>query len=131
VEIVKERAARRGVSSPEGGCSMSVPDEDMDQVRAMLRYDQLWRQMVAENVFHGFVEGPIRFWPTFKYDKNSPDFDSSGKNRAPAWTDRILYFNYDHAQPNKSGVLQLQGYDSVDCRHSDHRPVFAQFTLNI
>lgn len=59
----------------------------------LLRFDQLNQQRRFGKVLRGFREGSIRFPPTYKYDKEAGQFDSSSKQRAPAWTDRILYYN--------------------------------------
>lgn len=48
-------------------------------------------QQEAGNVFKNFLEGPINFPPTYKYDLFSDDYDTSEKCRAPAWTDRVLW----------------------------------------
>lgn len=61
------------------------------ELDSLLEYDQLTRERMLGRAFSGFREGRISFLPTFKYDKGSDKFDSSGKNRAPAWTDRVLY----------------------------------------
>lgn len=42
-------------------------------------------------VFKDFIEAPINFAPTYKYDIFSDDYDTSEKNRIPSWTDRVLY----------------------------------------
>ena len=42
-------------------------------------------------VFNNYIEGPINFAPTYKYDLFSDDFDTSEKMRSPAWTDRVLW----------------------------------------
>ena len=112
---------------------MDVPAEFMPELRKMLRYDQLRRQLLAGKVFDGFKEGEITFWPTFKYDRGSTEFDSSGKNRAPSWTDRVLFYNFEEQAPSTTNkpVLDLARYFSVDCRHGDHRPVCALFDLNL
>lgn len=125
---------------------MDVPESVYAELEEALRFDQLRRQMVANKVFHGFQEGLIRFWPTFKYDKNSDTFDSSAKARAPAWTDRILYYNFDRKDvpPSAASVssglgedensalfLELSDYYSVNSQHSDHRPVVGHFMLNL
>ena len=130
VEIVKERCSRE---SDRAAGAMEVPEEFMPEVRAMLRHDQLRRQIVAGKVFHGFKEADITFWPTFKYDRGSFEFDSSGKNRAPSWTDRILYYNFNEGGASESSrpALELTRYFSVDCRHGDHRPVCALFNLSL
>ena len=88
----------------------------------LLRHDQLRRAIAAKRAFTGLAEGEIKFSPTFKYDKHSDEFDTSHKQRIPAWTDRILF------KPVGTRVLE---YDSVpEARHSDHRPVFATFRVN-
>ena len=42
-------------------------------------------------VFKGFKEGDTNFAPTYKYDLFCDDYDTSEKNRVPAWTDRVLW----------------------------------------
>jgi hypothetical protein len=92
---------------------------------SLLRHDQLMAAMAEERAFIGFAEGSIRFPPTFKFDKNSAEceYDTSSKQRVPAWTDRILF------KPIQTQVLE---YDSIlsSC-HSDHRPVYATFRVGM
>eukprot|EP01031_Cornospumella_fuschlensis_P038418 gene38418-46691_t len=95
---------------------------------------QLLRQQPPA-VFAGFYEAPISFPPTFKYDKRSSRFDSSAKQRIPAYTDRILYTNpSDHGNQtidaNKADV-HVVDYYSLDVRHSDHRPVCGKYTVSL
>ncbi|TKY85699.1 hypothetical protein EX895_005239 [Sporisorium graminicola] len=80
--------------------------------------DQLRRSKDAGEVFPGYEEGPITFAPTYKYDNGSDQYDSSEKQRIPAWTDRILYRGL--------GLRQLS-YSRAELRTSDHRPVYAAF----
>jgi len=50
--------------------------------------------MAAGRVFRHLHEAPIRFAPTYKFDKGevSPHaYDSSEKQRVPAWCDRVLF----------------------------------------
>lgn len=71
----------------------------------------------------GFQEAPLNFRPTYKFDANSDIYDSSQKKRSPAWTDRILYY------PNG---LQCLSYDAdFSLKSSDHRPVFATFSVDV
>jgi hypothetical protein len=56
--------------------------------------DQLRREMAASNVFRFMHEAAIAFAPTYKFDKGDPAplaYDSSEKQRVPAWCDRILF----------------------------------------
>lgn len=118
------------------------------QLDRVLLFDQLTRQRGIGAVLQGFLEGPIRFPPTYKFDKHEDRFDSSTKQRCPAWTDRILYFTRATSDGDiacaeqvvrgiadtpaaGSGVLRLHDYYSVDARTSDHRPVCADFTLHL
>jgi len=91
---------------------------------ALLVSDQLTMLMQFNRVFSGFDEGPLNFFPTYKFDHNSDHYDSSQKRRVPSWTDRILF---------KSDVnTQVLSYCSVpSIRTSDHRPVYATFRSRI
>lgn len=73
------------------------PSQDPTSLQAtldsLLPHDQLRRIMQQRKAFHdGWREGPISFLPTYKYDIGTLGlFDSSEKQRAPSWCDRILY----------------------------------------
>lgn len=73
------------------------PHEDPASLQAtldsILPHDQLRRLMRAKKVLHeGWREAPIAFLPTYKYDVGTVAlFDSSEKQRAPSWCDRVLY----------------------------------------
>ena len=73
-----------------------------------------------------FNEAAITFWPTYKYDVGTDNYDSSDKKRAPAWCDRIL----SRSGGGTGRVTQLS-YGRHDVRVSDHRPVSATFRLRI
>ena len=89
----------------------------------LLRHDQLIRTMAERRAFPGFAEGKITFAPTFKFDKSTGDYDTSHKQRIPAWTDRILF------KPIGTRVLEYASVPSA--QHSDHRPVFATFRVSM
>jgi synaptojanin len=59
----------------------------------------------------------IQFTPTYKYDLFSDDWDTSEKNRCPAWTDRVLF------RGKTCRLIQYCRNDSL--KISDHRPVAA------
>ncbi|XP_032229504.2 synaptojanin-1 [Nematostella vectensis] len=75
-------------------------DMPMDEVKSLIQLkdwdalaqnDQLNKQRQEHKVFRGYVEGELRFAPTYKYDLFSDDYDTSEKMRIPAWTDRVLW----------------------------------------
>ncbi|KAH8702016.1 putative inositol polyphosphate phosphatase [Talaromyces proteolyticus] len=70
-----------------------------------------------------FNEAPITFAPTYKYDVNSDEYDTSEKKRSPAWCDRILY--------RGAGRIKQSEYRRHEVRASDHRPVSASFKMRI
>jgi len=93
-------------------------EKNMHQV--LLQYDELRQCMDRGSCFVGYLEGPLNFRPTYKFDKGSDTYDSSPKMRIPSWTDRILY--------KQNGEMKLLSYKSIpDLRTSDHRPVCASF----
>ena len=84
--------------------------------------DQLNLQMVAGVAFPFYSESRILFPPTYKFDLGSDEYDTSEKNRIPAWTDRVC---------RKGTNLRQIEYDSAPLRFSDHRPVYATFECQI
>lgn len=95
--------------------------------------DQLKSVLSDGAAFKGFLEANITFPPTYKYDPGTQQFDTSSKQRAPAYTDRILY-KYRHPymlrRNSSSGnvIVECLAYDSVpSIISSDHKPVWALF----
>ena len=96
--------------------------------------DQLLAQINRKTAFENFLEGPILFPPSFKYDKQSDQFDTSVKARCPAWTDRILYSLRNQESVNNGSnpslAVDVNDYYSIDVRSSDHRPVCGIYRTN-
>lgn len=63
----------------------------------LLPGDQLTRERQGGRVFRGLAEAPLRFLPTYKFEKGresnalQPFYDMGEKKRVPAWTDRVLF----------------------------------------
>lgn len=82
--------------------------------------DQLNLGMIAGEIFRSYNEGTINFAPTYKFDNGTDLYDTSDKQRIPAWTDRILY---------RGQGLKLLVYQIANLKMSDHRPVYATFKV--
>ncbi|XP_070160666.1 inositol polyphosphate 5-phosphatase E isoform X3 [Polyergus mexicanus] len=109
-----------------------------------LRKDQLRTILNEGAVLRGFEEAPITFPPTYKYDPGTQNFDSSSKQRTPAYTDRILFkgkghtrgyirrVSHESASSHKDGAIEYLVYDSVPsiCT-SDHKPVWGVFKTTL
>ncbi|XP_053683731.1 inositol polyphosphate 5-phosphatase E [Sabethes cyaneus] len=105
--------------------------------------DQLTSVLADGAAFKGFREAKITFPPTYKYDPGTQRFDTSSKQRAPAYTDRILYkFKPLPVTTVHRRISSVTGgkithpplpvkciaYDSVqNITTSDHKPVWALF----
>ena len=117
---------------------------------ALLCNDQLTMLMRFNRIFSGFTEGPLNFFPTYKFDHDSgkilnqiigiyttllagltvsctnetDHYDSSQRRRVPSWTDRILF-------SSRSETQVLSYCSAPDCTTSDHRPVYGTFRSRI
>lgn len=112
----------------------SIKNKDLTLV---LQNDQLRKEQLAGNVFTDFLEGEITFDPTYKYDVFSDDYDTSEKQRAPAWTDRVLWRRRkalaETADVNASNWNPgtLIHYGRSELKQSDHRPVIAIIDIEV
>lgn len=101
---------------------------------ALYKADQLQKQMKQCPIFTGFKEGPLRFPPTYKYERFSNEYacDETGQvKRLPSYTDRILW-RIGTLEDDPKGIpdLRLDTYSSAESVFSsDHRPVHALFTM--
>jgi hypothetical protein len=96
-----------------------------DTYQSLLIHDQLTKEMKTNIRLHTFMEGPITFPPTYKYDLHSTEYDTSEKRRIPAWCDRVLWRVRDPTR-----VEQLH-YKRYEADVSDHRPISAAFRVSI
>lgn len=96
---------------------------EKEKYPVILEHDQLKDQMKLGNVFQGFTEGSLNFRPTYKYDTGSDNWDSSEKNRSPAWCDRILF---------KGDTISQKDYTSQSqYKLSDHKPISSSFDIQL
>ncbi|TMS07609.1 Inositol polyphosphate 5-phosphatase K [Larimichthys crocea] len=147
-----------------GDLNFRIEDHGMHFVRSCINNqtysllwskDQLTMMKKKEQILQEFEEGPLDFQPTYKFDLNSDNYDSSGKKRKPAWTDRILWRLRPKAPPpdeqekNSVGLdaktaMQLEeeeeyplkirqdSYTNImEYSISDHKPVIGVFTLEL
>mmetsp|Transcript_32058 Transcript_32058/g.31776 ORF Transcript_32058/g.31776 Transcript_32058/m.31776 type:complete len:228 (+) Transcript_32058:72-755(+) len=100
------------------------------QVRSLVQagnFDELFQ---AEQLTHAlrygelssYKESPINFKPTYKFDVGTDIYDTSKKQRSPAWCDRILYSGEN---------IEPVSYTSIDVKYSDHRPVVHEFLIQV
>ena len=71
-----------------------------------------------------FIESPINFAPTYKYDVGTDTYDTSEKQRSPAWCDRLLYRGLGRIKQT-----EYRRHDVV--KVSDHRPVSGRFRIRV
>ncbi|XP_034547417.1 phosphatidylinositol 4,5-bisphosphate 5-phosphatase A [Notolabrus celidotus] len=118
---------------------------DNNKYSMLLEKDQLNMAKDSETVLEGFQEGPLKFPPTYKFDVGTNTYDTSGKKRKPAWTDRILWRLRATApagaalsagkRGSMSGltsgakVTQHNYRSYMEYTVSDHKPVSSIFTL--
>ncbi|GBC00839.1 hypothetical protein RclHR1_03990016 [Rhizophagus clarus] len=124
-----------------------------NDIKTLIKSDQLTRELKRFDYFKNFNEGPLDFYPTFKLDithrvshynqehpplisyQSSPAllesgvlrYDSSHKQRVPSWTDRILWKSRNIKK--KVDVISYTSHMNV-VGFSDHRPVTGCFLVD-
>eukprot|EP00038_Savillea_parva_P030608 m.78922 g.78922 ORF g.78922 m.78922 type:complete len:749 (+) comp9257_c0_seq2:202-2448(+) len=83
-------------------------------LESLLKIEQLAVERLAGNVFIGFDEAPITFWPTYKFDPGTDEYEMK-KLRTPSWTDRVLY--------RGANIANLEYTSRPGIQLSDHKPV--------
>ncbi|XP_054896081.1 inositol polyphosphate 5-phosphatase K [Poeciliopsis prolifica] len=108
--------------------------------------DQLNMAKNTESILEGFMEGPLKFPLTYKFDVGTHTYDTSAKKRKPAWTDRILWRLRRTGSPvpthnaslqrgltswlgGATKVIQHKYQSHMGFTISDHKPVSALFSL--
>ena len=105
-------------------------------IASLLDKDQLRCQMKLNRIFANYLEPSIVFMPTYKFDLNTDDYDTSEKLRTPSWTDRILY-HVKRSKVRHNNEIDLESVQSVQysssktIKFSDHRPVSGLFLVTI
>ncbi|CAK7897513.1 polyphosphatidylinositol phosphatase Inp53p [[Candida] anglica] len=114
------------IALPNDHCRNLIQHGAFDELSAV---DQLNQEIREKGAFYGFKEGAIKFYPTYKFDKGTSDYDSSEKQRVPSWTDRVLYRKGPSSRNNSSrSTLTQLNYNSVmDIMCSDHKPVYSTY----
>ncbi|KAI0254177.1 DNase I-like protein [Lactifluus subvellereus] len=100
-----------------------VSSVQQNTYQSLLVHDQLTKEMKTNIRLRSFMEGPITFPPTYKYDLHSTTYDTSEKRRIPAWCDRVLWRARD---PTRVEQLHYRRYEPDI---SDHRPISAAFRV--
>ncbi|XP_069729818.1 inositol polyphosphate 5-phosphatase K isoform X2 [Phaenicophaeus curvirostris] len=134
-----------------GDLNFRIADYGIHFVRESInnkRYSLLWEKdqlnmaKMKESFLKDFIEGPLQFKPTYKFDLHSDVYDTSEKKRKPAWTDRILWKVKNFCQhTSKEGEFSeeeqtisvtLNKYIShMSYGISDHKPVTGTFGLQL
>ena len=115
---------------------------DLDQLNQIIKRNEI--------TFNNFKEMKINFPPTYKFDLNTDNYDTSAKkrffidfyrflyyivklncypNRVPSWCDRILYKTNEESTTNDCSGVE---YDHIiNYKQSDHKPVYGIFKVKV
>ncbi|EGZ15988.1 hypothetical protein PHYSODRAFT_316101 [Phytophthora sojae] len=129
--------ARTGTAASNSGSS-SAPF----LLRTLVEeHDELYQLCRSQQIFHGFQENEINFFPTFRrirgkalrepldadtFQQNYSLVATHGGYRVPSYTDRVFYSSLAGMQDS----LRCLSYDSCEAvTSSDHKPVSACFEV--
>jgi hypothetical protein len=141
--IVAARKSHRQVRSRAG---TSISNSGSSSAPFLLRtlveeHDELYQLCRSQQLFHGFRENEIAFFPTFRrirgqalrepfdpdmFQRNYSLVATHGGYRVPSYTDRVFYSSLTGMQDS----LRCFSYDSCEeVTSSDHKPVSACFEV--
>ena len=125
--------------------------ENKNPWNKLIGYDQFTKFKLASlDLFGRIEEDPINFPPTYKYIKNTNEFDYKTKNldkkkssevngiktskrkKNPSWCDRIIYKKNAFITKNGQKIIKGIEYNSImndNFKVSDHRPVYQIFDV--
>ncbi|XP_071154192.1 phosphatidylinositol polyphosphate 5-phosphatase type IV-like isoform X1 [Mytilus edulis] len=102
----------------------AIIEQDHPNFEDLLHTDELLNCLLQEKVFQGYQEGRINFKPTYKFDLETDNYDTSAKLRIPSYTDRVLFHS------KKKNGISCTHYDAVmNVKKSDHRPVYGLYDV--
>lgn len=101
-----------------------------------LRLEQIIGDGSPSKLFN-FMEMPISFPPSYKFEPGTDRYEPGPKGRAPAWCDRILWKTHERrlpriTDPDPRTMLTQQHYAiHMQPRISDHKAVSAGMTVAV
>jgi phosphatidylinositol-bisphosphatase len=96
----------------------------MQMLGDLLNQEQLLLAKPSHEYLQNYWEGLITFFPTYKYDSGTNDWDTK-KSRVPSWCDRIMLWN------SVGFAFKQLYYKRMEYLESDHRPVASYFVLQV
>ena len=101
-----------------------LEEDDLHLAFKNYKPEKYQENIYMDHFLRNFKEGKISFIPTYKFDVGTSVYDSSKKQRVPAYCDRILF--------KRNNILsQLKYYACMGVKFSDHKPVIGSFVLNL
>ncbi|ETK87918.1 hypothetical protein, variant 1 [Phytophthora nicotianae CJ01A1] len=140
--------ARRNHRYARGRAGTSTSNSDSSSAPFSLRtlveeHDELYQLCHSQQLFHGFQENEITFFPTFRrirgqalrepldaisFQQNYSLVATHGGYRVPSYTDRIFYSSL----AGMRDALRCVSYESCEAvTSSDHKPVSACFEVEL
>jgi hypothetical protein len=137
------RTSTRSPSATDHRDSFPQPhhtESDPQHYSKLFETDQLTQEREGGRTFHGLIEAPITFPPTYKYNFDEPQMVSDDQitkwhwasHRWPSWTDRILYLPVPTWLTRKAPQAKIVAHKYVALPlfpTSDHRAVALSFTV--
>ncbi|GMF12738.1 unnamed protein product [Phytophthora lilii] len=139
-------ATRRSNRYVRGRAGTSTSNSGSSSAPFLLRtlveeHDELYQLCRSQQLFHGFQENEITFFPTFRrirgqalqepldavtFQRNYSLVATHGGYRVPSYTDRVFYSSL----PGMHDSLRCMSYESCEAvTSSDHKPVSACFEV--